>query len=730
VIDQESETVPDISEAGPLDNNLKSALKRVSEGSLDQKDISLVQVAISSRRIAIASDGGVAIAGDAIGNIFVSLDAEAIRRLRPTIPNEIHPAPRDFIGREDTIKELREYFELGATVVGIRGLAGIGKTALAYKLAEELKDRYPDGQIMVDLRGTSMYPMKPAEAMAHIIRSFDPTFVLPENESELNKKYLSILNGRHALLLLDNAADDRQVRPLLPPSTCSLLITSSKKFTLPGLKEKDLDALTPSEAKKLLLVITRRIGDHADELAKLCGYLPLALRAAGSLLANSLDLSPAEYIEELRAEHTRLKGIGSDGIDLDVETSLNLSYGQLPEDTARVFRMLSVFPVGFDAKAEKAICEDEDHHHLSELVKWSLVDYRSLDGAGRYRLHDLARIFAANHLADDGDKACFEVYLRYAEHYENVLSNADDLYIKGGDNVLAGLKLFDLEWPNIRTGQAWAEKIAREDRVKKDSLEKENVLRLCSSYPLDGIYVIELRLHPREQVRWLETALDATRKLKDRGNEGAVLGSLGFAYFSLGEYHKAIEFHKQALIINRETGDRREEGQDLGNLGIAYHNLGEYHKAIEFHKQALAIDRGIGDRRREGQDLGNLGIAYYRLGEYHKAIEFHKQALAIDREIGDRLGEGQDLGNLGIAYYSLGEHRKAIEFQKQRLTIAMEIGDRLGEGQALWNKSLALDEIGERAQAIACAKSALHIYEQIGTPEAESIRRQLAKWQD
>jgi tetratricopeptide (TPR) repeat protein len=686
------------------------------------------------------------------------------------VPHEIPPSPADFTGRDAEIKELLEHFDRGAVIVGMRGLGGIGKTALAYRLAEMLQDRFPDGQLMVNLRGTDPKPLTPSEAMGHIIRAYSPDARLPENEPDLSAIYHTTLHNKRALLLLDNAADDIQVRPLLPPPPCGVLITSRKKFTLPGLKEKDLDTLNPKEAKDLLLAIAGRIGDHADELSKLCGYLPLALRATGSLLANALDLDPDKYIEELRSERIRLKGFGTKGVDRDVEASFNLSYGRLPEDTARVFRMLSVFTVDFDARAEEAVCEDEGHRHLSELVQWGLVDYRSLKGISRYRLHDLARIFAANHLMADGDKACFDVHLRYAKYYNDVLSGADDLFMKGGENVLTGLKLFDLEWPNIQAGQAWAKSIVREAGVKENRPEKKYALELCSSYPLVGAHVLSLRLHPSESIRWLEIALDAARKLKNRASEGAALGNLGTDYYNLGDYRKAIEFYEQHLAITKEIGDKRGEGAALGNLGLAYHRLGDYRKAIEFHEQRLAIakeigykmgegnalgnlglaykDLGdyrkaiefheqhlaiakeIGDKLGEGDALGNLGIAYKNLGDYRKAIEFHEQHLAITKEIGDKRGEGNALGNLGLAYYNLGDYRKAIEFYEQHLAITKEIGDKRGEGNALWNKSLALDKIGERAQSITYAKSALHIYEQIESPMAESVRRQLAEWQD
>jgi hypothetical protein len=487
--------MPEVPQEDPL-HDLCSALERLSQGKIGQNDVNLAQQAVSSGRITIASNGAVAINGDAAGNIFVTLTAEAMEILLRLIPHEI-PAPLvDFTGRDDELKELMEHFKCGAIIVGIRGLGGVGKTALAYKLAEEIQGRYPDGQLMVNLRGTEAEPLKPAEAMGQIIRSFNRMARLPENEQELAAMYRSILNGKRALLLLDNAANDHQVRPLLPPSTCGVLVTSRRKFTLPGLKEMDLDVLKSSGAIDLLLAIAGRIGGHADELAQLCGYLPLALRAAASLLAVTSDLDPADYIKELRVERTRLEGFGSDGVDRDVEASLNLSYGRLSADTARVFRILSVFPVDFDAKAEEVVCKDDGHLHLRELVRWSLVNYRLLEGKGRYKLHDLARIFAATRLKEeDSDKDRFDVHLRYAEHYKMVFLVAETFCLDA-KNVLAGVKLFDLEMPNIQAGRIWAKDIAiHADRagVKMDRM-KEYSICSYSLYPGCELYMLTLQL--------------------------------------------------------------------------------------------------------------------------------------------------------------------------------------------------------------------------------------------
>ena len=682
------------------------------------------------------------------------------------VPLMLPPSIADFTGREKELDLLASYFHRGSTIVCVRGMGGVGKTTLALKLANNLKSRYPDGQIMVDLKGTSKNPVISSDAMEQVIRSYYPTNSSPKSESELKGRYLSLLEGKRVLLVFDNAFDDQQLRPLLPPSSCGVIITSRRKFSLPGLTALDLDVLKPYESQELMLKIWNSTIDYAlqssddpawSEIARLCGYLPLALRAAASLLANTPDLSPPLYAQVLKDEHSRLKQISDEGVELSVDASLNLSYNQLDTVIQKTFLNLSVFPVDFDGNAEEIICQDKGLRNLRELVRWSLVDYRPTEpDYGRYNLHDLVRLFA---LSRQSDNASQEIHQRHSEYFKTKLSVADDLYQKGGPSIQAGLALFDREKTNIIAGQAWAEK-----NLETSSLAAE----LCMSYPVAGTHVIDLRLHPMQKISWLENALKAASRLKDhqieglhlgslgrayldlgqsrlainyfeqaleiaqeignRWSEGDSLGGLGNAYSNLGEPREAIEFYEQALKISKEIGDRRGEGNRLSNLGNAYSNLGEPRKAIEFYEQALKISKEIGDRRGEGVHLGNLGLAYFDLGEPRKAIEFYEQALKISKEIGDRRGEGVHLGNLGLAYFNLGQPRKAIEFYDDALKILKEIGDRRGEGADLSNMSLSYNDLGQQEKAISLAKSALEIFEQIESPHAEAVRQNLAEW--
>jgi tetratricopeptide (TPR) repeat protein len=659
------------------------------------------------------------------GSLAATEKQETSSTIPPPALNALHqlPAPpADFTGRADELKELFAAVKTGGvTISGLQGLGGVGKTALALKLAEQLKPEYPDAQFYLDLKGVTQ-PLTPRDAMAHVVRAYHPTAQLPEQEEQMAALYRSVLDGRRALLLMDNARDAQQVAPLIPSAGCLLLVTSRRHFTLHGMMEINLDQLPPADARDLLLRIATRLqkekADQVDELARLCGYLPLALRAVASALQGEKNISPADYANRLKetGKHLVLKEIDP-SIQKSVGAVLQSSYELLTEDLRLKFSFLSVFPDTFDLAAAAAVWEvptESAQDQLGELLAYSLIDFDKT--TNRYRLHDLVRLFAGQLLNTEELNTAQK---RHAWHYLTVMSAANALYNKGGESVTQGLALFDVEWTNLQAGHGWVIAYRQDDNTVAD---------WCWIYPHVGVDCLLLRQHPRERIRWLEPALAAAQRLKQRNWEGVALGNLGIAYRALGHPRRAVAYQEQALVILREIGDRLSESQALGNLGNAYLSLGEYRRAIEYQEQRLKIVREIGDRHGEGAALGNLGAAYLSLGEYRRAIEYLGQQLQITQEIGDRVGEGNALGNLGNAYGRLGEDRRAIEYYGQSLQIAREIGDRLGEATSLFNGAMALDQLGDRAAAIAHTEAALKIYEAIESPHASTVRDQLAKW--
>jgi tetratricopeptide (TPR) repeat protein len=709
----------------PNANELKAALERLIAGTASEADVNALRNALTSG-VLVTGGRAVALGGNATDVSIATGDhiefsirggeaatvLAALNSITPTRLHQVPPPPADFTGRVDELRELLAAIKQGGvTISGLQGMGGIGKTALAFKLIEQLKPHYPDAQIYLDLKGASTQPLNAAEALAHVIRSYLPAAKLPDSETDLHALYLSVLEGQRALILMDNAFDAKQVEPLIPPASCVLLVTSRWYFILPGLAAKSLDALTATDARALLLRIAPRIGEWADEIAKLCGYLPQAVRLAAGALAKYINLKPADYVQHLQDRQQRLQLI---------DASLSVSYELLSEELKKRWCRLAVFPDSFADDAAAAVWEvktEQAQHTLGELIAASMVEWT--ERVNRYRLHDLSQLFADSKLSEEELNVAHK---RHAIHYKDVLTTAKELYKEGGGALRRGLAFFDLEWGNIQAAHAWV--------AARGVEAEEDVAHLAMTYPNAGIYVLDLRLHAREWIHWLELSLAAARRLKDRRYQGNALGSLGIAFWKLGENRRAIQFHEQYLAISREFGDRKGEGNALGNLGNAYRDLNETKRAIQLYEQALIIACEIGDRRSEGNGLGSLGLAYTQLGETQRAIQFYEQALIIAREIGDRRGEGNGLSGLGLAYAQLGENHRAMQFYEQQLIIVREIGDRKGEGDALWSMSLALDELGERAQAIQHAELSLAIHDQIDDPYAEQVRAQLAAWRE
>jgi tetratricopeptide (TPR) repeat protein len=613
--------------------------KALSEGLRAQAERALVEVA---KEILGALEGGK-------GSSPIEKHAES-----PAPRSAVHQLPSpplDFTGRETELAALRAAVQEGKTtaIFGVRGMGGVGKTVLALKLAHEIAPLYPDGQIFLDLQGVTT-PLSAAQAMAHVISPLDPHSRLPASESEMTSLYRSVLHGKRVLLLMDNAAGKEQVENLIPPPGSALLVTSRLRFALPGLVERDLDELPWEEARELLLKICPRIGPLAEETARACGNLPLALRVVASTLQEKRTLSPETYLERLSSGRERLE---------PVDTALALSEELLSEEPRHFWHQLAVFPDTFDTAAAAAVAQVESEAaeaNLAELERNSLVEWDE----ERFRLHDLVRSFVEGRLAPEERQTARE---RHARYYLEVLWVANRLYKVGSEDLIRGLKQFDLDWANIRAGQAFA---------AEEASESEQAAQLCNDYPNAGPYCLYLRQTPNERARWLEAALVAARQLGDRANEGVHLGNLGATYLISGEPRRAIELLEQRLAMASEIGNRPGEGNALGNLGNAYMNLGEPRRAIEFYEQSLVITREIGDRRGEGNALISLGVAYVSLGDSQRAIEFYEQALVVACELGDRLGEAKACWNLGLLCSK--DPARATELMQICVDIEREIG--------------------------------------------------------
>ena len=603
--------------------------------------------------------------------------------------------PPDFTGRQPQLEQIVAALRSAEGQEGIsalRGMGGIGKTILAERVAYELRGDYPDGRVLVELKGTEREPPRPAAAMRAILEFLQHDVRVSDDEGQLAAEYQKTLSGRQMLLVLDNACDAAQVEPLIPPPPCGTLVTSRRAIALPGMRSVALDVLPLPEAIELLRKIVGDRSDasanHLNDLAARCGRLPLALCVAARFLAKRSNWTVAEYVDELRSERllSRLK----DERD-DVEAVLALSARQLLEEDrglAARWRMLTVFPGDFDRAGAAAVWAVEEvvaRDALGNLLELSLLQFD--ETSRRYRFHDLVRPVAQD-VFDFGTAERDEAweaetlnsaFLRHAAHFCEVLRDVEVQYMAG--EVLDGLERYDLEEVNIRAGREWAAARWGDDHA---------VAELVVGYVLGGINTIELRLHARERIHWLTDALLVSRAMNDRQKETSVLNDLANAYADLGEPQTAIEHYEQSLEIRREVGDRHGEGRTLGNLGATYATLGHPQQAVAYYDESLEICCEVGDRRAAGNALNNLGLAYAALGDPRKAIEYYERALATKREVGDRYGERETHWNLGLACSQLDHREEAEQHFRASLVIAEELDHHeLADGRAWFEQWLA-----------------------------------------
>lgn len=636
--------------------------------------------------------------------------------------HQLPPPLPEFVGRSAELVELyASRANHDVRVLSVQGLGGAGKTTLALKLADQLKAHYPDAQFYLDLKGASPQPLSVVEAQSAVIRAYLPTVCLPENEVELDRLYHSVLMGKRALLLLDNAAGAQQVAPLIAPDGCITIVTSRDQITLPGIFSKQLGSLSPSEARDFLMRIVPRIDGQAAKVAELCEHLPLALRLAASALLISADLKVSDYVQ--RMERLQWAGPASDkaarGLGLappaarsplhPVDAVLSLSYDLLVPGLQKLWRMLAVFRDTFDVSAAASVWQItpvRTNNALDRLMAYSLIERNR--ATGRYRLHDLMARFAETR---SNDQELTLARQRFSAHYQSVLHEADALYEQGGESLRRGLSLVDLEWRNIQEGQVWAATHVDDDHAARE---------LCNSYPDAGKYVLELRQRPRERIRWSEAALTAAQKLNQRNAAVRHLVALGDSYNDLAEVHHAIGCYEQALQIAREACDRRGEAEALSGLGAAHYLGGGLKRAGDLHREALEIFSRVGPRRREADSLGNLGLAYFATGDLRNALVLFDQQLKAAREIGERRGESQALGGLGTTHYAMGDTERAAELFNQQLAITREIGDRRGEASALGNLGSAYAALKRHRQAIAFHEQALLVAREIGDRRGEA----------
>jgi len=656
------------------------------------------------------------------------------------VPAQLPADVAGFTGRDLELSVLREHLETvgdGEMVISaVAGTAGVGKTALAVHFAHRVRDRFPDGQLHVNLRGyDDQQPADPGDVLAAFLRALGvPGAGIPADVEERAAAYRTLLNGRRVLVLLDNASSVEQVGLLLPGSpSCLVLVTS--RDSLPGLvarhgaRRLDLGVLPAEESLTLLhgLIGARVAGEPlaANALAARCGRLPLALRVVAELAISRQDSGLAELVDELADQRQRLDVFDESA---GIRAVFAFSYRQLPAEAARAFRVLGVHPgVDVDPCAMSALLGIEvcaARNVLDLLARAHLVQRA---GRRRFGMHDLLRVYAAElAAAHDGAEACRAALVRLLDHYVHTAVTAMNRLTPGDRHRRPDLP--DLpapanpcpDLPDSAAALAWAD-AHRENLVLSAAHAAahglpSHAVRLATVLwrylDIGGHYDDALTLHAH--------AFDLARESGDRTAQAILLGGTGTVHYRRGDYPRAAEMFTAAVDLYRAAGDGSGQGHLLIDLGNVRHQQGRLDEAVHCHRQGLALHEQVGDRFGMFRAHDNLGNTIRAQGDYQRAVGHLSEALAIIREIGDRDGEAHALDRLGSVHFRLGDYASAAVVCVHALDAYHEVGSPLGIAYVLNSLGTIRLKQGDLAAAQQYCDKALAGFRRMGARHGEA----------
>jgi len=702
------------------------------------------------------------------------------------VPQELPADAAVFSGRAGELAELDRLLPAAndraaasvrpaVVISAVAGTAGVGKTALAVRWAHQARPAFPDGQLYVNLHGYDHgQPVTAGDALAGFLRALGvPGQDIPAETDERAAKYRSMLAGKRMLVVLDNAREVGQVRPLLPGTPgCVVVITSRDSLAAlvarDGAVRLDLDLLPLDDAAALLrdLIGGRASADPAAtaDLAAKCARLPLALRVAAELAAARPDVPLADLAGELADQQQRLDLLEAGG---DPRTAIRAVFSwscqHLDPDAARAFRLLGLHP-GPDldrcaAAALTGTTEQTAGRLLDRLTRAHLIHRAQ---PGRYGMHDLLRCYAAEQASLQATEAELRVALtRLFDYYLAAASAAIDILhpaerhrrprvsppgttVRPVTGPIAARDWLDAQlatlvavaehatahgWPGhtirlaatlyryLDVGEHYAEGLTIHSLARRAASQAGD--RAAEATALANLGAVDWRLSRyRQAAARQEQALALFRQTGDRYGEARAIGNLGMVDWRLGRYRQAAARQQQALALFRQTGDRYGEARALGELGDIDSQLGRYPQAAAHQQQALALYREIGDQTAEAQALTNLGSIDHRLGRYQEAAGHLRQALALFRETGNRTGEAHALTELGVTHQRLGRYQEAADHHRQALALYRQTGDHPGEGEAEVLNGLGetLLADGQPGQARAQHAAALKAAGQVGDP--------------
>ncbi|GAA4187977.1 BTAD domain-containing putative transcriptional regulator [Streptosporangium oxazolinicum] len=707
------------------------------------------------------------------GDTRVGLDPqpETAAPARPPDPaTPPDPAPSllpagvsDFTGRDTELRwlvsVLRDRPAAGPVICSVSGMPGVGKSALALRAAHDLRDAFPDGQLYVNLRGAGTEPVEPSHALSRFLRALGTAgTAIPDNLDERAEVFRARLYDRRVLLLLDDAADEAQIEPLIPAGNgCAVVVTSRGALTaLPGAQRLALGVLGNAAAVRLLGTITGRVELAADtatagRLAELCGHLPLALRIAGARLAARPHWSVDRLVSRLAAEHDRLDELTHG--TLSVRASLALGYSGLDEPSRTLFRRLGLVETpDFAGWVASALLDTGPHdagthdtgphdaatrdtasnytgsHDAEEilegLMEAQLVEYAGQDGIGepRYRVHDLVRLHARERGATDDPPGATDAALtRLAGGYLALAERAHRRQYGGDYTVLHG------DGPRWDCGEATSDRLLadpsgwlRGERLglvaAVEQAARLGLSEMCWDLAMTAITLFEAQGHFDDWRRTSETALAAALRAGDRRGEAAMRYSLGTLALFRQRYTDARPHLEAALPLFAAVNDRHGQALTLRNAALIERVEGRVETALDGYRRALRMLHEVGDRHAEAHVLGSMAQIHIEHDRPYAAAPLLETALAAYRDLGNARGVAQILNRLGLLYLRQNDPERAKDAFGQVLAAARSTGDRIGEAYGLLGMGEAELLAGELDHADNRLDAALLLAEGLGEP--------------
>jgi DNA-binding SARP family transcriptional activator len=663
----------------------------------------------------------------------------------PLTPRQLPADLGTFAGREADLKALRTLVpdepSTSTPIASIEGMGGIGKTTLAIHFAHEVADRFPGGQLYVNLRGHGPGDaIEPGVALETMLTSLGvPADRIPADLDGRAALWRTHSAGRRLLAVLDNAGSTEQVRPLFPGPGCLVLITSRWQLralvATHGAHRVALDELSEADAITLLAATIGVDRVEADDVATerfvdYCGRLPLAIRILAVRADQFPDVPLAEFVAELDGEHDRLGAFDlADGEETNIRAVFSHSYQALDADAARMLRLLGLPAVpDFSLPAAAAVAGVDPDHARTSLGRLTSAYLLGQPRSARYQLHDLIRVYAGelSHRFDAGAErvaardrllnwylgSAMEAsrLLRPERHYGLLQLEDPDAGLKFGCHEQA-LDWFDEESGNLVAAVTLA---YREERY-------EQCWQLA--WLLQSFFIIRARLDEWRSV--FDVALRAARRAGNRPGEAGILSGLGIATSIARRHAESWEYLQQVLELQRELGSREGEARAQYNLALSAGFNGEQDHAYEHAIEALRLVRELDLENLEADVLQAVGDISSLMGRHEVALDLAETALGIWRRTGILEEERFAQRSKGTALVGLNRHEEGVAC----LRLAVEMFFTRGE---LYQAADVLNELGDvflragdRAQAKDCWLRAARVLTELSHPDADDVRAKL-----